>query len=125
VLSETTWRYDRNTTSGKAFGYMKLGVPGILLFDPTSEYLGQGCLGWRWEGSGYQAWEPEADGRFHSPILGVSFAPEGILLRVYDRAGRPIPFRSERARTLADQRRQLVERDAEIARLRAELSGRR
>jgi len=132
VLSETTWRYDHNTSSGKAFGYMSLGVPEILLFDPTSEYLGQGCLGWRREESGYQAWEPDTDGRFHSPILGVSFAPEGILLRVYDRSGRPIPFRSERARSLAEQRRQLshheqllAERDAEIARLRAELYGRK
>jgi len=115
VLSETTWRYDRDTTSGKAFGYMRLGVPEILLFDPTREFLGQGCLGWRRENSGYQTWESDADGRYHSSILGVSFAPEGILLRVYNRSGRPIPFRSERARTLAD-------RDAEIARLRAELA---
>ncbi|HEY8283325.1 MAG TPA: Uma2 family endonuclease [Chloroflexota bacterium] len=114
VLSETTWRYDRDTSRGKAFGYMRLGVPEILLFDPTDEYLGQGCMGWRQEGDEYQAWEPDANDRFHSPILGVSFASEGMLLRVYDRSGRPIPFRSERTRTLA-------ERDAEIARLRAQL----
>ncbi|HVA89134.1 MAG TPA: Uma2 family endonuclease, partial [Chloroflexota bacterium] len=128
VLSETTWRYDRDTVGGKAFGYMQLGVPEILLFDPTEEYLEHQCVGWRRGDQGYQAWRPDAAGRFQSMSLGVAFAAEGILLRVYDTEGQPIPFRGERARMLAEERRgqaeqmrTLAERDAEIVRLRAEV----
>lgn len=116
VLSETTWRYDQDTTRGKAFGYMRLGVPEILLFDPTGEYLGeQQCMGWQLSDEGYRTWGPDSAGRFQSMALGVAFAAEGVLLRVYNAAGQPIPFRGERARALAEERRQLAEKQRQLA----------
>ena len=59
---------------------------------------------------------------------GVSFEPQGTLLRVYDCEGKLIPLASEFAaivieheRQLAEQQRQNAEQDRRLAELEAEL----
>src|SRR6185437_13771540 len=39
VASPSTWEYDINDVSGKAAGYLGLGVEYYLVFDPTGELL--------------------------------------------------------------------------------------
>ncbi|HVC79456.1 MAG TPA: Uma2 family endonuclease [Chloroflexota bacterium] len=139
VVSKTTWRYDRDLVRGKAWGYFALGIPELLLFDPSGEYLDPPCQGWRLEEGMPQPWLPDGEGRFHS-ALGVAFQAEGMRLRVLDRQLRPIPFRQERTAAMANhqrelehqrqiqqqelerQRRIIAEREARIQRLEAELA---
>jgi Uma2 family endonuclease len=92
VLSQSTWEYDVNVRDGKAWGYLQLGVPFYLVFDPHADLQGVPCRGWRQDGGQIEPWLPEADGRHHVPSLGISFQPEESLLRVYDQDGRPVPF---------------------------------
>jgi Uma2 family endonuclease len=128
VVSKSTWRYDQDVTQGKGWGYLTLGIPEFLLFDPSGEFLHTPCRGWRLMAGKPQAWQPDADGRYQS-ALGMAFAPEGTRLRVFDRSGQPMPFRHEKTALVVDQRRELerqrqtmIERDARIARLEAELT---
>ena len=48
-----------------------------------------------------QEWPPDAAGRYHSRILGVSFRPEGFFLRIVDPAGNLVPLDHEKADTIA------------------------
>lgn len=58
VASPSTWRYDVDAAAGKAMGYLALGVPEYLVFDPTGCFLGPPCRAWRlvggvaWRASG-------------------------------------------------------------------------
>jgi len=114
VASESTWSYDADTAEGKAAGYLALGVPEYLIFDPTGDFLGGApCRGWRLVAGAAQEWRPTDDGRYVS-ALGLSMRPDGDRLRVLDRTGNPMPYEYEKTWELA-------ERDAEIARLNAEL----
>ncbi|HVA88843.1 MAG TPA: Uma2 family endonuclease [Chloroflexota bacterium] len=150
VVSKSTWRYDRDLVRGKAWGYLALGIPELLLFDPSGEFLDPPCQGWRLENGTPRPWRPDGEGRFHS-ALGVAFQAEGMRLRVLDGRMRPIPFRHERASAMANherelerqrqvqqyelerqrqaqqqelerQRRIIAEREARISRLEAELA---
>jgi Uma2 family endonuclease len=47
VLSPSTWDYDVDTQEGKAWGYLQLGVPFYLAFDPHADLQGRSCRGWR------------------------------------------------------------------------------
>ena len=128
VASESTWSYDADTAEGKAAGYLALGVPEYLIFDPTGQFLGGApCRGWRLVDGSAQEWRPTTDGRYVS-ALGLSMRPDGDRLRVLDRAGKPMPYEyektwelAERERLVAERERMVAERDAEIARLSAEL----
>ncbi len=127
VASKSTWRYDQDMVEGKAWGYLTLGVPELLLFDPTGEFLGAPCRGWRSTAGTTEIWRPDNQGRYHS-ALGIALQAEGSRLRVLDGRLRPIPFRHEKTtlvigsrRELEQQRQALAERDARIARLEAEL----
>ncbi len=86
VASESTWRkdVDLRTDEGKARGYLALGVPEYLVFDPLDAYLGRPCRGWRATEGRIEEWLP-ADGRYESQTLGIALRPEGALLRVFDR----------------------------------------
>jgi len=106
VVSKTTWRYDRDLVRGKAWGYFALGIPELLLFDPSGAFLDPPCQGWRLVEGKPRPWLPDAEGRFHS-ALGVAFQAEGMRLRVLDRQMRPIPFRNERAAAMANHQREL------------------
>ncbi len=141
VASPSTWEYDVNEVSGKAAGYLGLGVEYYLVFDPTSELLGTPCRGWRQVGGVPREWRAEADGSYRCPSLDIALRPDGIILRVLDPDGYSVPTREERLRQLADQASRLVAQKkinaaqvkanvaqadeiaalhAEIARLRAE-----
>jgi len=132
VASESTWSYDADTAEGQAAGYLALGVPEYLIFDPTGDFLGGApCRGWRLIDGATREWRPSADGRYAS-ALGLSMRPDGDRLRVFDRTGTPMPYEyektwelaerdAERARMVAERERMVAEHDAEIARLSAEL----
>jgi hypothetical protein len=115
-VSPSTWQYDVDARAGKAFGYLSMGVPDYLLFDPHGDLLGESCRGWQQNNGVVREWRPGADGRYHTTSLGISFQPEGDLLRVYDPDGRPVPFYFENAE-IADR---VAELEAELARLRAQ-----
>jgi uncharacterized small protein (DUF1192 family) len=137
ILSTSTWTYDVDDQGGKAWGYLRLGVPFYLVFDPYATLLGQSCRGWRQDGGAIRAWLPEPDGRYHVPSLSISFQPEQDLLRVYDPDGKRVPFYFEKdqsVRVVAEERdllarqreedqRRITTLEAEMARLRAQLAG--
>jgi Uma2 family endonuclease len=72
----------------KAATYARGGVREYLVFDVGGTLLEEGPVAaWRLrpeEGGTLEPWLPEADGRWHT-AYGFSLAPEGALLRVYDR----------------------------------------
>lgn len=119
----TATDHDLNLTSpkGKPAVYERIGVREYLVFDPLGQILPQQVRAWRRGALGYEAWEPEPDGRWHSAALGVSFAPQGLWLRLFDQEGQLV----SNIREINRERQQLerVNRDqaAELAALRAEL----
>lgn len=114
VASPSTWEYDVNTRHGKAWGYLALGVPNYLVFDPHGDLLGEQCHGWQQQDGAVREWQPDAEGRYHTIGLGLSFQPEGDLLRVFDPEGRPVPFNYEKAHLMHAQARELDERMREL-----------
>jgi hypothetical protein len=115
------------TPSAKPAAYAVLGIPEYLVFDATGEFLPEHLWARKLGPHGYVPWEPEADGRWHS-AFGISFAPQGFLLRVYDQDGQLVPTGPElraynrRLTELMDERAaQLAERDERITALEAEL----
>jgi Uma2 family endonuclease len=115
VASPSTWAYDVNEVSGKAAGYLGVGVEYYLVFDPTSELLGVPGRGWRQAAGITRDWRPEADGSYRCASLGIALRPEGIILRVLDRAGRSIPTREERLAQLTAQAARLTAQAARLA----------
>jgi hypothetical protein len=118
VVSPSTAKNDINERTGKAGAYAHSGIAEYLVFDPEAEHIGTQVWARRARGSEFVPWQPEADGRWHSAALDLSFAPLGILLRIYDAAGAIVPLTSELAmqrsadmRHIADRDRQLAERD--------------
>ena len=104
--------------------YARIGVEEYLVFDPTDAVLGRPVWAQHRGPEGFVPWLPEPDGRWHS-TLGVSFAPQGALLRVYDHGGRLVPLTTEfdamlaaRERDLAEQIRRNEALEAELRRLR-------
>ena len=97
---------------GKPQLYARIGVEEYLVFDPTGRYCAAGGLGATSRAGGFVPWLPEADGRWHS-TLGVSFAPQGPLLRVYDHDGRLVPLTTEFDAMLTARERDLAERERE------------
>jgi Uma2 family endonuclease len=105
---------------GKPQLYARIGVEEYLVFDPTGELLGHPIWAQHRGPEGIIPWLPEDDGRWHS-TLGVSFAPQGPLLRVYDHDGRLVPLTTEFDAMLAERDREVAERDRRLAVLEAEL----
>jgi hypothetical protein len=128
VVSPSTVQNDINLRDGKAGAYAHSGIAEYLVFDPLAEHLDSPVWACRAQGRAYVPWQPEGDGRWHSAALGVSFAPLGSLLRLYDGTGTLVPSITEQAlqlaerdrRIAADQRR-LAEQDQRIAALQAEI----
>jgi Uma2 family endonuclease len=125
VVSPSTFKNDVNVRDGKAGAYAHSGIGEYLVFDPLTEHLDRQVWARRARGRDFVPWEPEADGRWHSAALGLSFAPLGILLRIYDANGTLIPLITEQGRMLAerdrlhaDDQRRIAELEAEIKRLR-------
>jgi hypothetical protein len=91
-----------------------LGIPELLLFDPTEEFLNPPCRGWRLVESAPQVWLPDEQGRFSS-ALGIAFQADGPRLRVLDANLRPIPFRHEKTAALTEQRLLIEEQQRLLA----------
>jgi Uma2 family endonuclease len=111
VVSPTTVRNDINLRDGKAGAYAHSGIGDYLVFDPLTEHLDSQVWARRLRGREYVPWEPQADGRWHSTALGISFAPLGSLLRIYDGEGTLVPLITEQALLLADRDRRIAEQD--------------
>jgi Uma2 family endonuclease len=109
IASPSTVQNDLNLRAGKAGVYAAIGVAEYLVFDPTGEELGTLVWARRNGPGGFVPWEPDANGHWDSTILGVSFAPVGALLRVYDRNGALVPLATEQAVLLAQRDRQIAE----------------
>lgn len=133
VASRTTWAYDVDidrVRQGKAYGYLHvLRIPEYLIFDPMGAYVPGQCRGWRRIGTSVREWRPGAGGRYVSRSLGISFCPDGDLLRVFDPAGLPMPYIHEQTQRIAALDQQVVaqsqtiaRQEQDLARLRAELA---
>jgi hypothetical protein len=116
VLSESTFEVDIDHARGKGYSYARAGVPEYIALDPTGQYVA-GVAAWRLAGDRYHAWEPGADGRWHSEQLPVAIALDGGQAAVYLAGGR-------RMLTEGEVERALARRDAEIDRLRRLLEDR-
>lgn len=99
--------------------YERIGVSEYLVYDPSGEMLGERVWALRRGPNGFAPWLSESDRRWHSG-LGVSFAPQGTLLRVYDHDGNLVPLSVEFDAMLMERDR----RNAEADRRNAELSQR-
>ena len=116
VASPSTWRYDVDTTSGKAWGYMRLGVANYLVFDPAGDLLGEECRGWQRRAGVTAPWHPTKDGRYHALSLEISFKAEGSLLRVFDQQGNPVAFPHETTQQLRTQQQMIHEQGQALQR---------
>ncbi len=94
VASDSTW--DRDIVE-KQRVYADLGAREYLVFDPTTEFLGQPLRAWRRSPNGaWEPWEPEGQGFLMSVALdGLRLRAEGTLLRVYDPLGALLPTARE------------------------------
>lgn len=114
----TAYQHDLDTLNphGKPLAYDQAGIPEYLVFDPTGDMIPDQIRAWhKGARDAYGPWLPDpATGRWHS-ALGISFAPQGLRLRVYDSDSRLIPTIEE----LADK---LTALTAKPSALRAEYS---
>lgn len=88
VVSPSTWRrdLDPDDPTCKPTAYAALGVAEYLAFDPTGTFEPAQVSAWHLVGGRRERWLPAVDGRCHSR-LGISFAVEGVRLRVHDQDG--------------------------------------
>jgi hypothetical protein len=107
VLSASTFRHDLDEQRGKAWSYADAGVAEYLVVDYGLQYTTEHVWARRLQAGGWGAWPIGSDGRWESPTLGVSFAFDGLYLRVYDAQGRLKPLPQE-----ADVL--LIERDEQL-----------
>ena len=119
----TALRRDLNMNSGagKPLLYEAIGVREYLVFDPHAEYLGAQVWARRLGPHGYAPWPQSDDGRWHSQTLGISFAPQGFLLRVFDHDGELVPLHQELRDENADLRGDNAALRAQLAALEAAL----
>lgn len=122
----TAWSSDLNLTDqhGKPTAYEAIGIQEYIVFDPTAELLPDQIWARRMGPHGYEPWEPMAEGRWVSQALGgIAFAPQGMLLRVYDQTGRLVPTSEEMADLLDERDRQIAALEATLRRQNTEESG--
>lgn len=94
--------------------YERIGVAEYLAFDPTWEIFGEPIWAQHAGLAGMRPWLPDDEGRWHS-ALGVSFKPEGHLLRVYDHEGQLVPLSVEFDAMLTEERQRIAARDLRVA----------
>jgi Uma2 family endonuclease len=103
--------------------YARLGVPEYFLYDPTSDYLSPPLQGFRIEHGTYTRIAPDETGALKCEQLGITLRLEQSNLVMYDaRSGHVLLTEAEAAeaaRKAAETR--VVELEAEVQRLRAEL----
>jgi len=111
VASPSTWDYDVEL---KRRMYGHVGVQEYIVFDPTAEFLGAQVRAWHATEHGFISWHPDPDNRLRSEVLDLWFKPEGLLLRVYDRDGTPVPTFDEQERRFDEQERRIAELEAKL-----------
>jgi Uma2 family endonuclease len=116
--SDSTVQDDR---TAKRDLYESLGVEEYFLFDPLGTSWDPRLQGFHRQGEAFVALTPAADGGLTSAVMGVRFVPEGLDVRVIDRAtGEPVLQLEEQA-----DRAAAAQRQAERERRRAERERRR
>jgi Uma2 family endonuclease len=83
ITSRSTRRED---TGSKKSLYEKIGVTELVLFDPYGEYLKPRLQGHRLDRGLYRPIPPNPDGSLDLQTAGVTACPEGLHLRLADRA---------------------------------------
>ncbi len=119
VLSDTTFRWDLDDRRGKAWSYAEAGVAEYIAVDYARRYMSESVRALRLVAGRWAPWPISPTGRWESAQLGVSFAFDGLYLRVYDAEGRLQPLSHEVGGLLRKQMSQLEDRDALLQRLRA------
>jgi len=116
VSSFATYAYD---ISLKRDMYAATGVEEYLVYDVDADLLGVHVRAWgqRGAGRGYEPWLPDAEGRWRSRTLDVSFQVQGLLLRIIDNDGEEIPILSEARRYAASEKRRADAAQRRIAEL--------
>jgi Uma2 family endonuclease len=141
VASPATARERDLNPAAKPGIYAAINVLEYLVFDPIEQFIAGHVWARRLGPSGYDLWLPNAQGRWESTALGISFQTIGTRLRIFDQQGNLVPTRRERTATadrlaatadrlaaensqlseaLADERRRRAELEAELRRLRGE-----
>ncbi len=113
--------------AGKPMAYAAIGVNEYLTFDPLGDIIPEQIRAWRLGPANvYIPWEADSAWRWVSD-LGVSFAPQGLRLRVFDAEGEAIPRYEELddlvddlTGTVAAQERELAEMREALRRARGE-----
>ena len=105
VASEGTWERD---VGEKRDMYSRAGVQEYLVFDPTSDLLGEPVRAWYRVDNELIPWAPRlrADGVavWESVVLGLAVRPEGLVLRFDHPTRGPLPLlRDMHIRLAAEQ----------------------
>ncbi len=119
VLSATTFRHDLDEAGGKAWSYAAAAVAEYLVVDADRRYMAEPVQALRLVGGRWAPWPRAGAGRWASARLGVSFAFDGLYLRVHDAAGRLKPLPDEADDMLRDRDQRLAERDERLRHARA------
>ena len=115
VVFELTSRGTRQKDLGSKKGvYEVLGVEEYFLFDPFGEYLTPRLVGFRLAKWGYRQIEDEKP--LVSQVLGLQLRVEGEMLRLVD------PTTGEKLLTPLEAQEARRQAEAEVERLRAELT---
>ncbi|HVA90325.1 MAG TPA: Uma2 family endonuclease [Chloroflexota bacterium] len=114
VLSDSTFRKDLDDQRGKAWSYADAGVSEYLIVDYGLRYMEEPVRALRLAHGHWTPWPVSAAGRWESAALGVSFAFDGLYLRVYDAEGRLKPMAREADEQLRARIAQLHEQAARI-----------
>ena len=122
VLSQSTYKADLDEVRGKAWSYADAGVEACIIVDIGREYMPEHVRALRLLGGRWVRWLPTPEGRWESARLGVSFAFDGMYLRVHDAAGRLMPLAQEAFEWIAERDERLAERDERLARIGALLA---
>ena len=121
IGSEETWKKDLMEKPRK---YAEMGVQEYYAYDPNDPPLSRKAnrrlFGWHLDPSRHSMRElqPRSDGSLWSPDLESWLVPDGVLLRLYERAGQMRLTHAE----FADQQADVATRKAELARQQTELA---
>ena len=121
VLSEATCEADLELVRGKGYSYARAGVREYVALDPSGQYVPGRMRAWRLREGAYRAWEPAADGRYHSEQLPLAFGVSGAMAEVYLADGRRMHLEDEVEETIAHGSAEIERRDWEIERRDAEI----
>lgn len=129
ITSRSTFLED---TIEKALLYAQLGVAEYFLFDPEGNYFDERFIGYRLEDGLYEAIIADANGAITSEELGLTFRPEGCLLRVsapiigeqISTIDEVISMAKQEAARAEQEAARAAAAEAEVARLKALLAQR-